>query len=747
MKRIKLFSKNRIFAVILLVSMLGAMLSSCSGGTAAGVRKKTGVVSRNRISSETVSDLHFSNAENSFIDSGISSGFIELWIDESTCSFGIYDNSAAKLWTALPLKTDIVSLSGDAGQPSMVSLNINGGTDIYLLNSQDNSLAFGKASAKEVENGYLFSYDLFPNKETAEKTGFDKNDIGFNVEITVTLKDGSMSVACSWKNITGNPDACIESLQLLNYFGAYNATDEGDFLFVPDGCGAKINTAVYDESFEPLSFAVYGSDLSNPVECDGNAVLPAFGIKRGEAAFASLIEYGDAVSFINAEKATDSASVNRVYPEFNVTPVRYEESDLYISKYASIDHINMCYRFLSGVNATYAGMASAVREQLIRNGVLSTQTAPSADFLPMFLTLTGVAKQSFGFLSYYTVLTDFEQATDMLIRMKNKGISNVNVRYSAVKSGGPDSGDAKDASLLRRLGGKNGLNELSSYMSKQNMVLYTDIDLLTSADGFSGSGSVDIKGNETVYKPVNEIADSMGAVLKDRTLRKLSDIKSTVSSVLLKSSDNGITGLCLNDTGSILYSDFSAGGALRQEAADTIAGTVSPLSTEHDIMTVTGNFHMLKNIDSIINIPLSTTVAKSGAYTPVPFVQIILHGLADYAGDPINTQSNENETRLRCIEYGACPHYKWNYTPISKNSESDVYYYDNTINSAAEFYSRANTALNDLRDARMTDHYEVADGIFCTEYDTGAMIYVNYTDKNYAIRGLTVEAGDFLRIG
>ena len=46
----------------------------------------------------------------------------------------------------------------------------------------------------------------------------------------------------------------------------------------------------------------------------------------------------------------------------------------------------------------------------------------------------------------------------------------------------------------------------------------------------------------------------------------------------------------------------------------------------------------------------------------------------------------------------------------------------------------------------MTDHYAVADGIFCTEYDTGSLIYVNYTDENYEILGVTVEARSFTRV-
>ena len=206
------------------------------------------------------------------------------------------------------------------------------------------------------------------------------------------------------------------------------------------------------------------------------------------------------------------------------------------------------------------------------------------------------------------------------------------------------------------------------------------------------------------------------------------------------------TGYCLNDAGAVLYSDFSSNGFLRDAAADIISEAIAPLSTGHSTMASNGNFYMLKNIDSVINIPIKSTVSQSGAYFSIPFVQLVLHGIVDYSGDPINTSINLEETLLKHIEYGACPHFEWNYEPLSDETESDPFYYDNTINTAAEFYTEANENLNDLRDARMTDHYEVDDGIFCTEYDTGSMIYVNYTNNDYSTLGIVVEARSFLRV-
>lgn len=733
--------------LIVIAAMLFTVFSSCSKGEETGIRTVKSVTSRNTITNQSPdSALHYSESSSSFTQKAAASGLIEMHIDKDKNSFCILETGSGQIWSSLPLLDEVSGNENLQSEASIASLKIIGGTDIYYLNTQDNSLAYKKASYKLNDDGASFSYDIFTDAKTAEKTAYAKTDIGFNVTVNVALIDGSAVVSLTHKNITGNPDAYIEEIELLNYFGAYSISEENDFLLVPDGSGAIIKTAIYDEAFEPLSFDVYGSDVSVGETASGTALVPAFGIKHGDIAFVSLIQQGDAVSSIKADKAKIAGEYNRVYPSFLITPAVYEDETLYISKASHESEISLCYRFLSGSNATYAGLASACREQLIRNSVLSTGTVEPSDYLPFSLTLTGAVKKSVGPLRYTSALTTFEQAGDMLVRMKNKGINNISVRYTGIFSGATDTEAIEDSKILSRLGGAEDLAELYSYISAQKMNLYLDVNLFSDAYGFSGTGAVDIKKNHSSYTPVNRIIEYMNETVKSGELRKLSKLSKVVSQVLTDTRYYSFSGFCFNDVGSMLYSDFSQGGMLREEAADTIQKAISPLSTGHSTMAVKGNFYMLKNIDSVIDLPLKASAAQSGAYYSVPFVELILHGIVDYSGEPINTDINIEEALLRSIEYGACPHFKWNYEALVNNTEDDPFYYDNTINTAAEFYTKANEALNDLRDARMTDHYEVDDGIFCTEYDTGAMIYVNYTDSEYPVLGAVVEARSFLRI-
>ena len=734
-------SKNRIFFLpILLILALSIMLTGCGDSHSTGVSVIDNVAARNiiKVAGEEPGKLHHIENDKSLIDSGISSGLIELWIDEATCSFGIYDTASSTLWTALPLAEKALGDINRNTVPCVVSFRILGGTDIYELNSQDNSLAYGKSGYEITETGAVFTYDIFANEETAKKEKYGANDIGFRAKLYVRLADGNMSVGCEFSNLTNNKKAFIEEIEILNFFGAYNNTNEGDFLFVPDGCGAIIKTNVFDESFESLSFKVYGEDPSSPGENIVGALVPAFGMKTANAAFASLIEVGDAVATVNAEKATDQEGYNRVYATFNITPIAYENESIYISKQSTVESVRLCYRFLSGVNATYSGMACALREQLIRNGVLSIQSVTPTDYLPFYLSLSGVVNKKFGSFDYTRISTDFDQAQDMIVRMKNKGINNVNLRYGGIFPGGENSRDFKELRILKRLGGKRGFSELYSFMNSQNMQLYANLDILTSCDGFKDEGSKNMFDEE--------ISVTLEEGQKPRLLRKTEEIKGLISGILMDVRSLDFSGVCLGDAGSLLYSDFSKDGKLRQSASADIAACVTPLSIDKMVMVEKGNFYMLKNVAHIIELPITTENPKSGSYAGVPFLQLILHGIVDYCGEPVNLQINSKQAMLRSLEYGACPHYEWSYISLDDSGVRDKIYYDNTINEASEFYQKANKALADLRSARMTDHYEVEDGVFCTVYDSGAMIYVNYTSEDCRVLGVVVKAGSFLRV-
>ena len=718
------------------------------------ITDKKNVATLNTISNVSENyEIHCSREDNLKSHPVLSSGFIELLVDTENCSFSIEqkdksDSNGSFLWSALPVLPEGSYADKETKDASVVSIEVLGGTDLYTLNSQDNSVEYKKAFYDLIDNGAVFTYNIYPDKETSEKPALTQNDIAFAVKLTVTLEDGSMNVSCEHKNLSGNKNAKITKINILDWFGAYNSSEKDDFLFVPDGCGAIIKTSVKDDSFEKLSFPVYGNDISVSDDAgDGTALVPAFGIKHSSRAFVALVTKGDAVATIYADKATNSKQYNIVNAGFNITPFVYDGKTLTVAQNSySAGGIELCYRFLSGNNATYSGLACACREQLIRNAVLSTRNIKSNNVLPFNLSVIGTSYDSFrGVIDKLNVITDTEQASDMVTRMKNKGINNINLRYTGVFSGGINQKDISKASLLFRLGTKRDFSDLFNYIDTQNMNLFLDVNLLEASDGIPrNEKSVSINGKPLTLSVDNPFSDFSQVRTFRKEYRSPASLKKLTEKLLVNTRNYSFSGFCLNDAGSLLYSDYSSDKFDRSSVQQIVADSIIPLTTNKTTMVCNGNIYMLKNANIVINIPVSANVTCTGAYEAVPFLQMLIHGSVDYSGSPINLSNDYKELMLKYIEYGACPYYEWGYTQL--NEKDNSYYYDSWINSASEYYEKSNSVLSDLRGVRITEHSMVSDGVFLTQYENGSMIYVNYTNKDYTVSGVVVGAEDFERI-
>ncbi len=744
MKR-KPFSKyisTAVAAVMIFVMLFS--LSAC-GGDVSKIKLKS--PSSSDVGSEAY--LHAVSAADT-LKSISSSGLVEMFFDKSSYSVCIKDTSYDRLWTSLPDEENF--------EAAVAKVQIVSGDKIYELNTQDHSLAFNKAKAEIDKDGVEVTYILTPDSKTAKKETYSKTDIAFKLVIDYTLADGSLYVSAKTENLAAESEAKVTKLTLLEYFGADTEAEQGDYIFVPDGSGALIRLDTEDEAFEePLEFEVYGEDAATAAGKSDkySAVVPAYGIKRGKSAFVILITQGDAIADISADRARADNKFFKVGASFEITPNAVvsdkKGKSIYVSEKSYDDEITLCVRFLNGSNANYTGMAAAAREQLIRTHVLSTKTVTvNSEYLPLDLSVIGVADDALFSVGKFSpkvskTFTDFEQAQDMVLRMKSKGINGINLRYKGALSGGYNQSDITSASLLRRLGSKGDLEELLSYMTAQNMSVYLDINILSSAKSLFGSTAENIFGKKTVYSYESEISPYIGKDSFSRQLISAKKINRAIIDVLGNSRFNDFTGLCINDAGSVLYSDF-ASGKNRQEVADIISEEITPLTAGRNLMTDTGNFFMVKDVEFISHIPTGANAPTGAAYESVPFVQLVLHGIVEYSSQPINLEEDSEIAMLRCVEYGASPAYEWSYEQTTKDDETDNLYYENWITSAADFYTRANEALADIRSSRMTSHEEIMEDVFCTEYDTGAMVYVNYSEKDVVVSGITIPAGDFLRI-
>ncbi len=660
------------------------------------------------------------------------SGLIELLYDKNTTAVAIRDTNSGTVWSGLPdtnIKKEIQSYA--------VELTLsNGGNKIYKLNSQDNSVAHGNFTYTASVDGISVTYSLALDKETGatEINKVKDGEIRADVTVLYTLRDGSFYANVNMNNLYLPTGTFLEDITVLNNFGAYEESGADDYLFVPDGCGAIIKTGIADNDFSPVSLAVYGEDVATTdSRSKSGCLIGAFGIKHSESAFLCIIEKGDSIATINANRNCED-SLNNVNATFKIT-------DIYSDKIQAAPYkgeITLCYRFLSGKSATYSGMATACRENLIRNSVLSTKTVDvTSENLPMVVSVQGGYKDK---ERKYHTLSSYQQTLSLVTLLKAKGVDNVYLRYNGLYNNA-NNGNIDDFDKFKSsLGKEKEFNELYSYLNSQKFSLFIDTDVLTYSNQLSGARSIDKKN--ITYIPVYSFPESTSS----QEFIKMSNLENAVERILKSSEKVNFDGYALNDMGSYLYSDYSYNSYSRTLSQSEISSQVSALSTSKMLMIDTGNFYSIRNADVISNIPVSPIAYKeSNAYEGIPFIQMLLHGISEYSAVGFNTADDSKTAFLKAVEYGCLPSADWYCTAFDENIDTK-YYYDKNINDMVTYYTKANKSLASLRDSRMTSHSVIQDGVYCTEYDNSIRVYTNYTNEQVTTNGVIIEPMDCITI-
>ena len=725
----------KIISIICLVTML---FSACGADIST---KNARMKSENIIIAENKGDNVHKTALNNY-ESICKSGLIEMFFDKTTMTVAIKDTNSNNFWTTLPQPEFAKTLNSSAVE---VTLS-NGDENVYVLNSQDNSVAFGNASYTVGENNVTVKYAMSLDAETGKGNIDDlkKDQIRADLTVIYTLRDGSFFVNVSMNTLSLSKGVYLEKVKILGDFGAYEQGGAEDYIFVPDGSGALIMTGVEDAEFSPISLSVYGNDLATTDNTQKSSCLVgAFGMKRGNGAFLCIIEQGDSIAEINANRNSEN-SLNSVSATFKTTDIYRQQNKNSVNKtygYTYKNEITLCYRFLSGKSATYSGMATACRENLIRNSVLSTKKVePQSKALPLVVSLQG------GYMNAknkYTVLTNFAQAKDLMTLLKAKGVNNAILRYNGLYGNANNGSNSGFGDFAKHLGKDKELNKLYSYLNSQKFSLYLDTDILTYS--YTSSQNATNLNGKNIKLAKNKEA-SFPSAFSAQSFVSMNRVEKKVEDTLNASFDINFDGYALNDIGAYLYSDYSSDFYSRTVSNKEIFAQLPVLATSKKLMVDTGNFYAIKSADIVSEIPMAPVKAKeSNAYVGIPFVQMMLHGICEYSAPAMNNSENMTTSFLKSVEYGCLPSILW-YCSAYNDALDANYYYDKNINDVVTLYTKANSALATIRDARMTAHDKVQDGVYCTEYNNSIKVYVNYTDKPVTINGITVGATDCVAI-
>jgi len=625
--------------------------------------------------------------------------------------------------------------------------------------------AFAKA-------GYTEEDLAFDNEEngaggaSGEGTGKPK----FVVPLEYHLVGDRLSVRIPVGSIEEAEGFSIRTIELMNFFGAAGTAEQG-YMLVPDGSGSLIylnNGKIHDD---PYSQVVYGPDQTDNTtrraQVSESARLPVFGLKAADSAWYGVISKGEALASVNADIAGKTNAYNHAYASFQV---RGEDTIDMFSGGKSNEipiltdalyggDIEVQYGFLAGKSASYAGMAAAYRDMITEEEAGMRPITADSGKLPFYVDVVGAVTKTKSILgvpyeSQFPVTT-FKEAGVIADALQQQGVANIRMRLVGWSAGGVYHEPAA-AKPLGKLGGTAGMKSLAAKLDAGDGGLYPDTAFQhvyedTMAFAPSSDAARFVTRQVALQAPINRALNRMDEELGTYYLLSPSKLPAFVDRFSRRYERLKLPGLSLRDLGDVVNGDYRDSRTVNRQTAKAIAaGQLGKLSERYpELMVEGGNGYALPYARHIVGAPM----ASSGfnlADEAVPFYELVVHGFADYAGEPINLAADQSPSRqlLKLLEYGASPRFIWTYAPSSelKFTKFDYLYstqYADWLQQAVALYKEADQALAPLRSIPMTDHERLQDGVYRSTFANGTTITVNYNETAVAAGGRSIGPGDY----
>lgn len=566
-------------------------------------------------------------------------------------------------------------------------------------------------------------------------------DLGLGLAIQYELTASGLKVRVPTDGIKEEKEFVVFSLDLLPYFGASAAGDDG-YIFLPDGPGGLVK---FDANRSNISrgyvHQVYGLEPTNmnnfgrSGERREDISYPVYGVKKGDEAYIAVLTRGAASSNIAAMPPGIKSSFYNVYSN-----QIYREDYLYFRSLKSVPikavqkerldtDREVEFRFISGKDAGYVGMANAYRDYLTETGGIGKQLEP-VEHVPLYLKILGGSVSEQYNTVKYIPATTFSQATEMVKDMQARGVANLEVVYFGWQHKGGYQID-KRFPIESAIGGASGAKKFIDEMQARDIPVsfYDDFVWLN-------------KDNASLSPKTSGIRGIEGTVFVDEDNWFLSKPARSVDmayDVIRKLKDIGASGIQYDMLGEMVFNDYDPGAiATRQDTIDIYQGLLKfTQETLGKASVWRGNSYSLPNVTWIDGLSYDSSYDFMIDET-VPFYPIVVHGYVPYSFDEGNFRNDVEAEFLKAIEYGALPSYFLTHDEARKLK--DAYWglfsshYAKWADRIGDEYAQFDK-LAKLFNQRIVNHEKRADGVFATTYEDGTTVVVDYNKETFVTEG------------
>lgn len=689
-----------------------------------------------------------------------------LFIDENG-HFVLKNNITNKSWYSIPQNPEKDNISAgitvnDTRSELLIEYILREDVNTQYSSQKSNSESMCNNNAikvTEIKNGFRVLYNF--------------KKIGIKIPVEYKFVDSGFEASVIIDEIDEGKKSFLVSLDFLPYFGAGNHEESG-YLFIPDGSGA---IAEFNKNIKPVKSyekRVYGDDLAHSNEAktskEYDIKLPVFGIVTGGNGLMGVITEGDGAASIKAKTGSDDVFYNSVSSKM-IYRICTKDNALYkkdrqgstdgnyiytlTSTEFGLKRYTVKYYMLADEEANYSGMARKYKEYLAEKYGLNKKESAAK----LGIRAYGAVEEEKNFLGipYYKkkALTTYDQMEEILNDLTENGVKNVAVQYVGWTGNGVTNRSLPlSIGALSVLGGKNKLKSLLNYSKEENINLYLDNDILYYKK--SGNG-VSVR-RDAAKAPSGDTAKiydySMVTFLQDTkvdpsyllSMRKLGKSLNMYVEHLNKFDIDCISFSTLGNT---LYSDFKAKtGIYRAKSVSILQKQLKGLSQKYRKLALSdSNAYAIPFSEQIFDTPMASSGYDIFAYD-IPFYQMVVNGFTSYTTSAIIQSVDYDAMILKAIETGSDLLFDCVYVDSSEVADTELSgsyssQYKSWKEKAIKSYKEIEDINIKLNGSNIKEHSRIANDVYCTVYENGIKIIVNYSSDEISADGITVKGKSY----